>query len=108
MSPALDQLPDNRSERRDVNVLEGALTERRGARWAIVDGAAALLGPLVGADAVGVGERVCVAISQDGTPFVVYPGGGGDCCSNVDGGHPDTIFGAACNVDGNGVVLPTT
>ena len=92
MTPALDQVTAPPSPSRGtVNVLEGTLTERRGARWAIVDSAQQLLGPLVGADAVNVGDRVCVATSQDGTPFVVYPqtagngggGGGGEVVSGL-------------------------
>jgi uncharacterized protein DUF5907/collagen triple helix repeat protein len=79
--PALDQVNGNGSQRHDQAVLEGILTLRRGERWAVVDNAQQLLGPLLGADTVEIGKRVCVAVSQDGTPFVVYPvaatGGGG-------------------------------
>ena len=69
--PALDQLPDRTTARQSVTVLEGVLTDRRGQRWAIIDGAQALLGPLRGADELAAGARVVVAITQLGTPVVV-------------------------------------
>lgn len=82
--PDLDLLERdaNQRTRGTTNVLEGTLTLRRGERWAIVDGSQALLGPLYGADTIAIGARIAVVVSQDGTPFVVYPaaagGGGGD------------------------------
>src|SRR5262245_52460280 len=108
MATLLDQLPSAPTARQSQNVLEGVLTERRGERWALVDASQQLLGPLVGAAGVSVGGRVCVAVSQDGTPFVVYPGGGdgAQCCVNIDGGHPGSEFGAVCHVDGNHIVRP--
>jgi len=71
--PTLDQLPATTSVRHDQQVLEGALTVRRGEKWALIDGSQQLLGPLLGADAVTAGDRVAVVVSQDGSPFVVYP-----------------------------------
>jgi len=77
--PALDQLTGQTSTRETTYVLEGTLTERRGDRWAVVDGSQALLGPVRGAADVTLGDRICIVQSQDGTPFLVYPqtGGGG-------------------------------
>jgi uncharacterized protein DUF5907/collagen triple helix repeat protein len=72
--PALDQLTDQPQTRGTTNVLEGALTFRRSEWWVIVDGSQQLLGPLLGAlDAYSPGDRVAVVVSQDGTPFLVWP-----------------------------------
>lgn len=74
MTPALDQVtappPPGPGT---VNVLEGVLTDRRGERWAIIDGSQQLRGPVVGADTVEIGARIAVVISQNGTAFCVYP-----------------------------------
>lgn len=71
--PALDQAATSTSPRSVQGVLEGTLTTRRGERWALVDGAQQLLGPLIGAAGVDIGARICVVVSQDGTPFLVWP-----------------------------------
>jgi hypothetical protein len=72
--PELDQLNGNASHtRHDQAVLEGELTIRREQPWAIVDGSQQLLGPLIGADTLTDGTRVAIAVSQDGTPYVVHP-----------------------------------
>lgn len=76
----------------DQPVLEGKLTIRRADRWAIIDGSQQLLGPLKGADNLQDGEWIGVGISQNGTPFVIYPHSGGGM-GNVDGGFPDSIYG---------------
>jgi microcystin-dependent protein len=93
MTPALDQVtappPPGPGE---TNVLEGKLTLRREERWAVVDGSQQLLGPLVGGEAAVAGDRVCVAVSQDGTPFVVHPAAAGG-----EGGGGGTVISGEWN-----------
>jgi hypothetical protein len=74
--PSLDELlqPRRLDGPLDHDVLEGVLVMRDGEPYARVDGDAALYGPLVGGGTEG--ETVALAISQDGTPFVVYPATG--------------------------------
>lgn len=54
-------------------VLEGELVLQAGERYARVDGSAALWGPLVGGEGAQAGETIVIAVTQTGTPFVIYP-----------------------------------
>ena len=64
-------------------------------------------GPCMPADAaVGVGERVSVAMSEEGVPWLLGAGGGGGSGGsggNIDGGFPDSIYGGVPITDGGGV-----
>jgi hypothetical protein len=71
MSAALDQLLSTPApEAGDVTLLEGVLVVRSEGRYARIDGVAALMGPLVGADGLVDGASILVAISQNGRPWV--------------------------------------
>lgn len=60
----------------DRQVLDGTLARSQNQWYLKVDGSTALWGPVeVTGDAV-VGDRVCVAVSQQGTLYRVWPGGG--------------------------------
>lgn len=74
--PSLDEVlaPRRPDGPLDHDVLEGVLVMHDGEPYARVDGDAALYGPLVGGGTEGA--TVALAISQDGTPFVVYPATG--------------------------------
>jgi hypothetical protein len=54
-------------------IVEGVLVVRSGARWARVDGQAALWGPLIGGDGLAAGATIVLALVQDGTPYVIWP-----------------------------------
>ena len=62
-----------------------------------------LWGPCMPPSAVAtVGDRVTVAISNQGRPWLLGAGGGED--PNIDGGTPGSIYGGDLPViDGNGV-----
>lgn len=58
--------------------------------------------------AVAVGDRVSVAMSQQGVLWLLGGAGGGTGGDsggggNVDGGFPDSVYGGLPLVDGNGV-----
>jgi hypothetical protein len=76
MSPDLDMLLDERPAS-DDQLVEGELTLRAGERYARVDGQPALWGPLVGAEHLAEGDTLVLGQTQDGTPYVVWPGTGG-------------------------------
>jgi hypothetical protein len=91
----------------DQQIVDGKICERSDGMYVKVDDSQALWGPVVGGTGLDEDSQVCVAVAQDGTIYVIYPGSGagqGDCCQNIDGGKPDTVYGGMCNVDGNGVV----
>jgi hypothetical protein len=107
--PDLDQLnkPRTPGMAAEREVLEGTLIQSNGDFYAKVDDSQALWGPLIGGTEAMVGADVCIGVAQTGQPFVLFPSAGGtaaDCCTNVDGGKPDSVYGGMCNVDGNGVV----
>lgn len=72
--PSLDQVlapaPSSPATRQ---VLQGELVIRRGDRFARIDDSGALWGPVVGGDTLTAGTLIVVAITQTGTPFVIYP-----------------------------------
>lgn len=53
-------------------ILEGETTTVNGEPFVRIE-SSAVVGPVVGADALGIGAAVVVAISQEGIPYVVYP-----------------------------------
>lgn len=74
--PDLDQVLAARKESPGSReILEAELVLRGGERYARVDGSSALWGPLVGGEAAGDGELIVIAITQNGTPVVIYPQG---------------------------------
>lgn len=67
-----------------------------------------LWGPCSPASATAkVGDHVAVALSDDGTPWLLSVGGGGGDSDggdgNVDGGFPDSVYGGLPLIDGNGI-----
>jgi hypothetical protein len=77
MALDLDQITQqdlNTTEQREV--LDGELVERDDEMYLKVDDGAALWGPIVGLDDredLFEGDAIVCALSQDGTPYVVYP-----------------------------------
>jgi Collagen triple helix repeat (20 copies) len=61
----------------DQAVLDGILVRQTEQWWLRVDGQPQLHGPLYNQSAAQPGERVCVAVGQQGAMYIVYPGGGG-------------------------------
>jgi hypothetical protein len=64
--------PQRRETAIDQQVLVGKLVIQSGKRWARIDGAGALTGPLIGGENVPSGTDIIVGIAQDGKPYVVW------------------------------------
>jgi hypothetical protein len=106
----------------DQHVLDGILVQQSGGWWLRVDGQAQLFGPLNNDSIALPGDRVCVAVGQQGTMYVVWPGDGKATATGGDSNYvhiqsaPNTIwnvvhglgkFPAVSVVDtGDSVVLP--
>jgi hypothetical protein len=58
----------------DREVLEGILVYQASKWWLRVDGSPALWGPILNTGGAAAGSVVCVAIGQQGTMYVVWPG----------------------------------
>jgi hypothetical protein len=71
--PALDQLLQPSSSEQSTDLVEGELVRRGTGDYLRVGADAALWGPLTGADTYEDGASVLVAVSQDGTYWVVAP-----------------------------------
>jgi microcystin-dependent protein len=68
----------------DREVLDGILVSQAGEWWLRVDGQPALWGPLQHNGVSAAGDRICVAMSQKGVPYVIWPGGGAAGSTDVD------------------------
>lgn len=86
-------------------ILEGVLLQQNNEWYLRVDGSSSLWGPVQHTGSAKVNDLVCVAVSQEGALYVVYPAGGsgGDSSGNIDGGEPDSVYGGLPLIDGNGV-----
>lgn len=72
--PDLDQVlapPPSSPGTREI--VEAELVVQGGERYARVDDSAALWGPLIGGELATAGDFIVVAITQNGTPVVIYP-----------------------------------
>lgn len=85
--PALDQLLAPLPSESERVIVEAELVSKDGSLWGRVEGSSALWGPVEGTGTPG--ERVVLAIAQDGTPFVVWPveGGGGGGSGEAEEWH---------------------
>jgi hypothetical protein len=100
----LEQHPPDRVE--DVDVVNGELVVRSDGRYVRVDDRPALWGPVVGGGEADDGDEVCVAVAQDGTPYVVYPtGGAGGGGADVD---VDATATAATTAPGSAATVAVT
>lgn len=86
MSELFTPTPWHVEDADDQNVLDGILVRQSSADWLRVDGQAELFGPLQNGSPAVPGDRVCVAVSQQGTLYVVWPGGAGATPPDPTGG----------------------
>jgi hypothetical protein len=107
----------------DQHVLDGILVQQSGGWWLRVDGQAQLFGPLNNDSIALPGDRVCVAVGQQGTMYVVWPGDGKAAATGGDRnyvhvqGPPAAVWSVAHNLGkypavevvdtGDSVVLPS-
>lgn len=103
-SGILNPKPYKTANAGEREILDGVLLYQQDKWWLRVDGSAALWGPVKNKSPAVAGDSACVAISQTGALYVVYPAGSnGGGSGNVDGGKPDSVYGGLPVIDGNGV-----